>query len=358
MVLAAAAPITAGFMIANMGAMVLNSTAAAIKRESVGTVEVSTVTFTNEGNVDAKPSPALVRAIAQIPGVARVRSFSYLFAATKSTGPIAVQALEGRPPDYDLLRGREDQVAFGRGEVVIAPGLARRDHVGPGGWLAVPGISGISRVRVQGIVANGDTTGLEVTMPFSLMERIWGPQTPLALQVDPNPGVSPAVLAGRIRAAHLDPHLTALEGKALTDSVKADNNRFFAPFWTLQRALIAVAFAAVLANLLLVAVRRKRELGLIAALGMSPRAMGEMIAAEALAIGVVAFILGSIAALAGTDAFRHALFIMIPFPTPFRVSVAAPFVYGSITIAVILLASMWPAMRTARMNIIEALRFE
>ncbi len=236
--------------------------------------------------------------------------------------------------------------------------MARRYGVGPGDVMRLPGRDGPVDIRVQAVVADGDSTGLEITMPLALAERTWGPQPPIALVVDPAEGTDGADLVRRIESADLDPNLTALTGEELLADVRRENNRFFAPFWALQRALIAIAFGAVLSNLLLVALRRKRELGLVSAVGMSPSTVARMVVIEALATGVVAVVLGTVAALAASEAFRNVLFIMIPYPMPLRIDIAAPFVYGAITFVVLILAAAWPAWRTSRMNVVDALRAE
>ena len=71
-----------------------------------------------------------------------------------------------------------------------------------------------------------------------------------------------------------------------------------------------------------------------------------------------AVLLGTVFALGATESFRHVLNIMIPYPMPLRLDAAAPFAYGAITMAVLLAAASWPAWRTSRLNVVEALRYE
>ncbi len=357
MVLAAGGAIAAAFMIANMGRMVVDGLAESTARSVRGSVVVTTIPLSNNFNLEAKASPDLIRRIEEIPGTGAIRRGAYVSVAASGE----ILAAEGggeRMPPHQLIRGKADQSAFARGEVLIGPGLARRDGVQPGDDIRIPGIHGFTEVRVQGIVANGDTTGLEVSMPMSLLERIWGPQPTASLTVEPKPGVSTAELASRIEAANLDPHLNALDETELLAELANENARFFAPFWALQRALVVIAFAAVLSNLLLVALRRQRELGLVAAVGMSSQQLARMVVMEAAAIGVVAVLLGTVFALGATESFRHVLNIMIPYPMPLRLDVAAPFAYGGITMLVLLAAASWPAWRTSRLNVVEALRYE
>ena len=61
----------------------------------------------------------------------------------------------------------------------------------------------------------------------------------------------------------------------------------------LQRALLLMAFVAVLSTLLLVGIQRQRQLGLLAAVGMAPREIAGMVLAEAAMVGVCAVVLGA-----------------------------------------------------------------
>ncbi len=368
MVLAAGGAIAAAFMIANMGRIVVGGLEDSAIANSSGSVVVTTLPLSNSFNLDTKPSPELTRKVEAIAGVAAVRRNAYVSVVTGGVGGTAEGTLRGVSfaagglgdlmPSFELLRGRADEKAFARGEILIGPGLARRDGIAPGETIRLPGLDGFTDVRVQGIVANGDTTGLEISMPLGLLERIWGIQPPGALQIEPQPGVSTVELANRIEAARLDPNLNALAEPEFIGNVKEENSRFFAPFWALQRALVVIAFAAVLSNLLLVALRRKRELGLVAAVGMSPEQMGRMVVMEAIAIGLVAVVLGTAFALGATEGFRHVMNIMIPYPMPFRIDPIAPIAYGAITLVVLVAAAAWPAWRTSRLNVVEALRYE
>jgi putative ABC transport system permease protein len=357
LVLAAGSAVMAGSMIANMGRTVLGSIEDEVVRSDSGSVMVSTVQRTNSLNLDAKPSPALAEEISRVEGVGRVRRMIAVSLAFPN-GFALVRAIEGETPTFDVLRGRSDPAAFERGEVVIGPALARRESIAVGDTFDLPSRDGPAPVKVQGIVADGDSTGLTISMTPKMLEQLWGPQPPGTLIVDPVAGLDPDELAERIAAANLHPKLRALSGEALLEDVRTDNNRFFAPFWALQRALIAIAFAAMLSNLLLVGIRRKREFGLVAAVGMDPRGLARMVVFEALAIGAVAVILSTIAAMLSTEAFRHALFVMIPYPMPLRIDAAAPFLYGAITLVVLVLAALWPAWRTSRLDVVEALRAE
>lgn len=211
---------------------------------------------------------------------------------------------------------------------------------------------------MQGIWKNGDFTGFESTMPMELVERLWGPQPAHTLTVRPKPGVSHAQLASQIEEARLDLHLEARTPGKLAEDSRAEAALFLAPFWALQRALLVVAFAAVLFNLLVVAVQQRREMGLVVAIGMAPGDLAKMIVAEAIGVGIVGALLGTLGAFGIIEGFRNTSFVFLPNEMPFRIDPSAPFVYGAITTVTIVIAAALPAWRAARVQVVDAIRYE
>jgi putative ABC transport system permease protein len=142
----------------------------------------------------------------------------------------------------------------------------------------------------------------------------------------------------------------------------AENRRGIAkqltPFWTLQRGLLLVSFIAVLSTLLLVGYQRRRELGLLAAIGMTPGELRRMVLSESVAVGLVGAVLGTVFGVLGFEAMRDAGPVLIGYHDPFRIDLSAPFVYGFVGLVVVLLAGAWPARTAARLPILDALRYE
>ena len=140
--------------------------------------------------------------------------------------------------------------------------------------------------------------------------------------------------------------------------LSGDIGQQLAPFWALQRGLLLVSFIAVLSTLLLVGVQRRRELGLLAAVGMRPSELSRMVMAEAGVIGVIGAVLGAIGSVGMYVAFHLIVPVVIGFSDPLRFDVGAVGVYGPIAIVIVLLAAAWPAWRTSRVEVLEALQYE
>jgi putative ABC transport system permease protein len=356
MVIAIGGAVGMALVLASFSRMLVDGSVFTQSAHDAATVQVATLPIDNTTNVDAKPSPSLIRALRAVPGVAGIEPVIGVVGGTRSEFCALAGLPQGFP--FSLIAGTADPARFARGDVLVGATVARETGVRAGGLLALPGRDGTTRVRVQGIWANGDCNGAAITMPHWLLEHIWGPQPPLFLYVRPQPGVSAERLAGRIEAARLDPHLAALAPNELQKTSRSELALQLQPFWLVQRVLIVLVFVSVLFSLLLTAVYRRRELGLAGAVGMGPRDIGIMVVAEAIAVGAVGAIGGIGFGVGALDAFRHAFFFFLPIKTHFLIDARALVVYTVVAIAVAVVAAAVPAWRASRLAVVDAIRYE
>ena len=322
-------------------------------------VRVATVDANNTFNLDAKLPPAVVDRLATLPGVERVDREVFLLTGHRSGDLIAVGgAGYRRADDIHLLQGKNDEAAFEHGAAMIGPGLARRRHLRGGDTLQLPTPTGFVSVPVLGVWQDGNFSGNSVTMTVPAMEAIYGPLPTEGASLRPMAGVKPAVLAAEARSAGLDPDIQVQTPAELVRQVTHDVGSQLAPFWALQRALLLVAFIAVLSTLLLVGVQRRRELGLLAAVGMRPSELSTMVFSEAGAVGIAGTLVGSLSSVIMLVGLILVIPILIGFHDPFRMDLQSVAVYGTVAMVVVLAAAVWPAWRTSRLEVLEALQYE
>ena len=115
----------------------------------------------------------------------------------------------------------------------------------------------------------------------------------------------------------MDPDVTVRTGTQAANALADEIAVQAAPFWTLQRMLLFVALVGTLSTLLLVGVQRRRELGVLGAVGFSPLALGRMTLSEALAAGLAGAVLGAIGSLAGFEMLRNAAAVSVGVRPPF-----------------------------------------
>jgi putative ABC transport system permease protein len=193
---------------------------------------------------------------------------------------------------------------------------------------------------------------------MSLFRRLYGDQPPTGLGLIADRKVGAVELAKSVRAARLDPELRVDTPAQLTARLTRDVGRQLTPFKALQRGLLLVAFVAVLSTLLLVGVQRRREMGLLAAVGMEPAQLARMTIVEGVAVGAIGVALSVIAAVGTTIAFSLITPIIIGFRDPLRFDFLSLLFWGPVAIVVVTAAAVMPAWRNARLEVLEALQYE
>lgn len=326
-------------------------------REVAGRVWVSNLPVNNSTTIDAKISPATEASLAAFPGVARIEHIYHVPLSTR-LGPSEVVASDYQPFAFHVVRGHLDQQALDRGEVVVGTGLARAGHLRPGSFLELPSPAGMTHLRVAAIWANPENNGNAVAMSPAVLAANWGPQSATWIYLRPAAGVSAADLAARVNAAHLDPDLEAKTTGQFVDALAKDVRGQVAPFWALQRALLFVALVATVSTLLLVGVQRRREMGMLAAVGLGPDGLASMTLLEAAALGVVGVAMGALFTLPLFEALRDVTALAFGIRAPFRLAVAAPAVYALLTLAMVVAGASLPAWRASRLEVVEALQYE
>ena len=129
-------------------------------------------------------------------------------------------------------------------------------------------------------------------------------------------------------------------------------------FLAMQWVVVGATALAVLNTLLISVVERRRELGILRAIGTSRRRVRRMVATEALAIGAVGGALGVLLGLSGHYVAVVAYRKLVGFTVRYEL-VAVPIVVAVISAAaIVVFASLAPAWRAARLNVVEAIGYE
>jgi putative ABC transport system permease protein len=320
-------------------------------------VSVSTLAGKTGFNSDARIPAADVATLGRLTGVAGVERYDVVIAGHSSGQLTVVVASTSLPTGLAVYQGRADPVAFARGQVIVGAGLARRDHLHPGSELVLDTPSGFARVPVQGVWDDGNAAGNNVRMPLSLQTRLYGQQLPNGLILLPARGVSLSTVVAQAQRARVSSFLTfSIPSKELSDSISSASGQITG-FWALQRALLGVSFVSVLSTLVLVGIQRRREFGLLNAIGMTPGELFSMVVAEALVVAVVGAGLGIIVGFLMLDGLLNATPLFVGYHDAY-VPDFGSLVWAPIAVAVAVAASLWPGWRASRLPILEALQFE
>jgi hypothetical protein len=328
------------------------------RANSAGRLTVLTLTPNNTGAIDAKVSPASEAAIKQLPGVDRVDRYYWGALDMAGVGPVGLSSNEGRPPHYAVYQGVDPDTAIARGQVMVGPGLARALNLHPGSQFELPGRYGPVSLLVGGIWASPDNLGRSVQMPAPMRDQLIGPRPPSGLLVTPASGVSVDELEHTILDAHLADNLKVWNSEQLASEYTSSFKGFLDPFWLLARGMLVVAFIATTSTLLLAAVKRRAEHGLLAAVGMPPGDLGRMVLVEAGLFGVLGTLSGFVGGVIGLAAFSFASGVLTGLAIPFSLHLAPLLLYGALGTVCVLVGAAVPAWRTAQLDPVVALRYE
>ncbi|MEY2403178.1 MAG: putative transport system permease protein [Acidimicrobiaceae bacterium] len=323
-----------------------------------GRVYVATLTPNNTGAIDAKTSPEVQARLAQLPGVAMVQRQYWASFDFPGLGPVGISSTDGQQQAFTLFQGVTVEEAMKRSEVMIGPGLARSLHLRPGSHFDIDGRFGKVTLVVGGIWGSPDNLGRNITVSSELRDRLIGPRPPSSLLLVPASGVSMTQLADTVRGAHLADNLKVWDNDQLSAEYTESFKGFLTPFWLLARGLLVVAFIATASTLLLAAVKRRAEHGLLAAVGMPPGDLGRMVLVEAGLFGLLGTLNGLIGGLLSLAAFSLASATLTGLDIPFTVSITALIGYGLLATALVLAGAALPAWRTSKLDPVIALRYE
>ena len=310
---------------------------------------------------DRYPTNALPQDLSKrvdtVPGVADITEGAYAFADVGGTRVM----LDGfSPGTADALyravdeRTRNDVLA-GRG-VVLTRNLGKTLDVRVGDQLRLQTPHGPHQVTVLALVPYFSTVIGTIGMDLGQMRAWFDRPAATTLQIAAAPGVDPKRLLQDVRRVVPAPIFVYDGGTALAGlEAPLRQSMFIAnAVWSI---VVLVATVALLNTLTLSVLERRREIGVLRAMGSSRRHTLQMVLAEAVGIGVVGGVLGLLFGL--TDQWLYSLVSadIMNFDVDFRPSpMALVFTVGAITIS--LLGSLPPARRAARLNIIEAISVE
>lgn len=306
---------------------------------------------------DSYPTDALPQGVSEkvsaVPGVARVTPGAFGFAEVGGTRVMLDGFSAGTAdPLFRALDNRvREQVLAGAG-VALTQNLGKTLHVRVGDPLRMQTPRGVRQTTVLALVPFFSTVIGTVGMGFDQLRSWFDRPVATTLEITAAPGVDARRLLADVRRVVPAPNYV-YDGRAKLAGLEApmQQSMFIAnAVWII---VVLVAAVALLNTLTLSVLERRREIGVLRAMGSSRRFALSMVLAEAVGIGVVGGAAGLAFGLTDQWLFSLVSGDMMNFQVTFRPSlVALAFTAGALAIS--LLGSVPPARRAARLNIIEA----
>jgi putative ABC transport system permease protein len=309
---------------------------------------------------------ALASKIAALPGVKRIENvrFTFLPYADDSVALVALELdswfarmrLEIQGADAATAR---EQTTKGEG-VLVAHNFATRYGL----WVG-------DRVRLQtptesfdrpivGVIEDYSSEKGTIFLDRGLYQRYWNDAAIDIINVNLEPGVERVAFKSELQRA--------LKGRQRAfiytqEEWRAWILRLLDQFFALMQMqmLIAIGVAALgIVNALIISTaERKRELGVIRAIGGLRGQLRKMILLEAVVIAVIGIVTGAIAGAFNTYFLTRTASVMIGgYTIPFAFPVKIILMALPITLTIALLAAWHPARRAVNLRVVEAIGYE
>jgi putative ABC transport system permease protein len=279
-----------------------------------------------------------------VPGVASVRPYVARLVATQVKGTDAVVYLVGFDPDdpvvgpSELVEGTAD---IGPSGLIVDEVFARQHDLSVGDHLAI----GMQDLTIEGVSRGGDLVMFQYAFATEETAReVLGLQDVdnaelVRLEAGADPHAVRAALDDDARVQVRDP----------AQLIEVNQRPINAGFLPVVRVLLILAFVVGVAVVGLViyssVVERRREYGMLKALGAKPRHLVAVIATQALLAAAAGFVVGFALALAWRAASQR----WVPqFITEIRV--ADLVLVAALTAGMALLAALLPLLRIARID--------
>ncbi len=331
-------------------------------------VKSATDSFQSLGDTDlyVSPSPVeqfptgpvlpdgLADRIATVPGVERVNPAQMAF-ATIGSGRVMLQGYPPSPSDARL--GAVDRAVIDQMErregVVITRDVARSLSLAAGDEITMPTPSGERKTTVLQVIPYFTAVSGVVMMNLDQMREWYQRPGATILSIQYTPGADPTAVQSAVRAMvpqeiHVD------SGATMVDAISSGVQQGAAMSNMILWIVVLVATVALLNTLMLSVLERRRELGVLRAMGTNRKFLLRSVLAEAAGIGFIGAAIGLVVGIGvqylATVAIGHAMTIDIAYrPSPLIA------VYGAVALCLALLGSIPPALRASRMPIVAAL---
>ena len=305
-----------------------------------------------------------VRAIPGVEDFQTVRSFRL----NVGGNPVMLIAIDAesferrghRPLVAEDPRGMYRLATAGQG-VIVSDNFARlqRRGIGDPVDLATPG--GLVSLPIAGIITDWSDQQGSVFLDRSVYEKYWQDDTINVVRVYVSPGTDPLVVRQRIvdRLAPQYPRMLVFTNAEVREWVLQLTDQWLQLTYSQVFIAVIVAILGIVNTLTVSIIDRKRELGVLRAVGGFRRQIRQTVWMEAVAIGLVGLALGLLFGAANLYFLlqitgRDLSGMYLPYRFPFGI---AAMLLPTI-LAAAFFSALWPAESAVRTSLVEALEYE
>jgi putative ABC transport system permease protein len=256
-------------------------------------------------------------------------------------------------------RTLHDRLTRGEG-VLVSRNFASHWGVKTGDRLSLQAPTGTLDLPILGFLNDYRSEKGTIFMDRALYKKYWQDDAVDFIHVDLKPGVD------QLAMKHTLEQLTAGSFHAFVYT-NAEFKRWISSlvdeFFTLNymQLVVAVLIAILgIVNTLLISVsERRREIGIVRAIGGLRSQIRKLVLLEAVAVAVVGVAVGAVAGILNTVFMSHTVSLVlagysVPYDFPWTIVLLSLPVVAAVSLA----AGWWPARNAACMNVIEAIGYE
>ena len=185
-------------------------------------------------------------------------------------------------------------------------------------------------------------------MRYRLADQIFGPALANLVFVKPAAKSTFDQIAAEIRSSHFNQPIKAVDAAGYRAAVASGESRFLTPLNTLKYGLLAIAFVSVSSTLLLLGIRRRREIALIQALGATPSKVFAITTIEAVVASAAGALLGGVLSIAIIEAVRRAAVVDVGSVTPLIFPLSEATRYAALAMMAAIFAAVVPAWKNTQ----------
>jgi putative ABC transport system permease protein len=339
----AVATLLSGFLVA-----IDRGVANVAQAQADGRLVVTTTRFTDWGSMDAKFSPETIAKLSSLPGVDTIERMAEI-ETTLANGSLAYVRAEDRPTfSFPVLAGQAPQVSVDGDQLVIGGILARENGIRVGDTLLLGSGPRARRIVVGTIVATPEVGGRRIQMRYRLAEQVFGPEPAGLVFLKPAANSTLDQIATEVNSGHFNQPLTFVDAAGYRAAVASGESRYLTPLNTLKYGLLVIAFLSVSSTLLLVGMRRRREIALIEALGATPSKVFAVTTIEAVVASAAGALLGAVLSIAIIEAVRRAAVVDVGSVTPFVFPLSEATRYAALATMAAIFAAVVPAWKNTQ----------
>lgn len=330
----------------------VDSTVASFASIADADVWVSSAAATDYSSTLLPPTTAAD--VAAVPGVERVVPDQMAFATVGDARVMLLGiAADSHRDIYTSLAPADRKKLLAGDGVALSRDLGKSMNVVAGDQITLQTPTGPRTVRVLALVPYFSGMTGTVAMSLDAMHGWFDRAGASDLEVTVAPGADPATVTAAIREI-VSPETFVYSGDEALDGVASALDQVIAVITVIAWIVVLVSAVTLLNTLMLSVLDRRREIGVLRAIGATRAFTLKAILAEAAGIGIVGAALGLVLGAAiqylTSIALTNVLSIDVAWqPRPSMIAI------GVCALAICLLGSIPPAVRAARLDIVEAI---